>query len=63
LVKTTALVIVVSGLYVRDEVPKNPNDCDGDGVTEGPGDGVEGGTELLELLWLEVVEGGVVEGV
>lgn len=63
MVNTTGLVIVVSGLYVRDVEPRNPNDCDGDGVIEEPSEGDEGGTELVELLCWEVVEGGVVEGV
>jgi hypothetical protein len=40
-VNTTGLVIVVSGLYVRDEEFRNPNDCDGDGVIEGSGEVVE----------------------
>jgi len=62
MVNTTGLVIVVSGLYLRDVEPKNPNDCD-DGVNEGPSEDVEEGTELVELPPWEVVEGGVVEGV
>lgn len=63
IVNTTGLVMVVSGLYVRDEEFKNPNDCDGGGVTEGIGEDVEGGTEIVEPLAREVVEGEVVEGV
>ena len=62
-VKTTGLVIVVSGLYVRDEEFKNPNVSDGSGVIEGKGEDVEGGSELDEVLWREVVEGGVVDEV
>jgi hypothetical protein len=38
MVNTTALVIVVSGLYVRDVEPKNPSDGDGGGVIEDPGE-------------------------
>lgn len=62
MVNTTGLVIVVSGLYGRDVEFRNPNDCSGDGVIEGPCEGVEEeGTELVELLSWGVVEGGVVE--
>jgi hypothetical protein len=62
IVKTTGLVIVVSGLNVRDVELKNPNVVDGGGVTEDPGEEVEGGSELVEVLSREVVEGGVVDG-
>jgi hypothetical protein len=55
--------MVVSGVYVRDVEFKNPNDCDGGGVTEGAGEDVEGGTEMVELLAREVVVGEVVEGI
>lgn len=57
IVNTTGLVIVVSGLYVRDDEPRNPYDCVGGGVVEGVGEDVKEGTELVELLSWEVVEG------
>lgn len=64
-VNTTGLVIVVSGLYGRDEEFKYPNDCGGGEVIGGVGEnvGVEGVIELAGLLSWEVVEGGVEEGV
>ena len=58
-VKTMGLVIVVSGLYVRDVEFKKPIDCGGDEVIEGGGEDVEGVIELVGLLSREVVDGGV----
>lgn len=58
-VNTTGLVIVVSGVYVRDVEFKKPNDCGGDEVIEGGGEDVEGVIELVGLLSREVVDEGV----
>ena len=65
IVNTTGLLIVVSGVNVGDVELKCPNECDDVGVIEGLGDGVEKGTELVELLWLGsgLVVGDAVEGV
>ena len=62
MVNTTALVIVVPGLYGRDVEFKNPNEGDGEEVTGGPSGGVEEGAESVELLLWELVEDGGVAG-
>ena len=62
MVKTTGLVIVVSGLNVRDEELMNSSVSDGVGVIDGSREDVEGSSELDELLSREIVEGSVVSG-
>lgn len=62
MVKTTGLVIVVSGLNVRDVELESPDVSDDVGVIDGACEDVEGRSELDELLSREVVEGGVVDG-
>lgn len=59
MVNTTGLVIVVSGVYVRDVEPKKPIDCSGDEVIEGGNEDVEGVAELVGLLSPEFVDGGI----
>jgi len=56
------LVIVVSGLNVRDVELGSPDVSDGVGVIEGSGKDVEGDSEGSELLSPEVVDGGAVDG-
>lgn len=53
-VSTTGLVC---GLCVRGVESGDSDDCDGDEVIEDANVDVEGGTELIELLSREVVEG------
>ena len=58
MVKTTGLVIVVSGLKVRDEELKSVSD--GVGVIEGSED-IEESCELVEEVWRDVVEEDVMD--
>lgn len=60
MVRTTALVIVVSGLKVRDEELEGVSD--GVGVIEESED-IEESCELVEEVWREVVEDDVVDEV
>ena len=50
MVKTTGLVIVVSGVNVRDEELKDLDDSDGVGVIDGSCEDVEGLCERDEVL-------------
>lgn len=59
IVNTTGLVIVVSGLNVREEEPKDVGVSEGVGVVDGSSEDIEGLDELLSRV---VVEGSVVVG-
>ena len=48
MVRTTGLVIVVSGLNVRDVELGVSDDCDGVGVIEGEGECEDGGDSVLD---------------
>lgn len=50
IVKTTGLVIVVSGLNVRDKELKDVGVSDGVGIVDGSSEDLEDGCELDELL-------------
>lgn len=50
MVITTGLAVVVSGVNVREEELKEPDDSDGVGVTDSSSEDVEGSCELDELL-------------
>ena len=62
MVRTMALLIVVSGVNVRDVELEGTDESDGVGVSEGSCEDVWGGSELDEVLSREVVEEGVVDG-
>lgn len=62
IVRTTGLVIVVSGLNVRDKESEDPTVSDGVGVIDGLWEDVEGSCELDELLSRETVERVIVAG-
>lgn len=62
IVITTGLVIVVSGLNVRDVESKSPDVSEGVGVIDDIGEDVEDISELGELLSVVVVGVDVVDG-